>query len=681
MDRREFLNLPLALAACVGSTGELFAQDALSRNASNGDAALRAAPKVLGAAEVGCILVAELGVWSVRRKPDFPVLLRQWQWRRNDVAIPGAVEPTYVISPDDLGSSLTFVETVTGPDGSAQAASEPTPKVARSARKKVDLTRLGLKSSSTRGSVHSGERRLVVQSPEGFSVGDQIIVEIGAEPGGGRRGTRGVGGSWPSLSFADARVRDNAAPQIENTYCWIESDGSVHRFSKGKWIAHDEKDYYWSKAQPTALVATITAIDGKSLTLSKPAQATATEAAVYFDNHPAMTKLIDASGPAGHRNTLDLTHAVIPAGTFAFSDLLEAKSVNGLSIAGAGRDQTILKSPRGVPSISLRFMSAQDCHVRDLHLLGNVRDDGYGLKWRNDTSINRGWSATQALYFTRCGYGSVRDLRVTNPWTNAVGTQSSSNIWARDVECLSEGHRVYIQWMFQWADSRGGGAIDCSVKSKFMTGGFEAFRSTGVIFIRPKGVNAAFAMNSSGDWLIDEAHLVVKPNSQMTELSFDHRKSIVDINSNIQPPNPAITMGGELRNPVIVQEGYMNAQRQTFTGVIIGPNNPNVLVSGGYPENPRQGGLIEAPDYGLLGGLGPRGVACDGDAVIRGIRVVGSPRRPPGNQLNSINFANASKGLGTVVDCVADLILAAHQKGNQTNISYLMSQSPKLRRK
>jgi hypothetical protein len=235
--------------------------------------------------------------------------------------------------------------------------------------------------------------------------------------------------------------------------------------------------------------------------------------------------------------------------------------------------------------------------------------------------------------------------------------------------------------MFQWADSRGGGAIDCSVTSTHMTGGFEAFRSSGVTFIRPVGVNAAFAMNSAGDWLIDGAVLTIKGGAQMSQASWAIQSPVVSINNNIKPPDASISLGGEIRGAVIVQLDYVNDKRESFTGIIIGPENPNVLVSGGYPKTGALGGLIQAPDYNMIGGQGPRGIACDGDAVIKGVRVVGTPRTPGYTQTNSINFANAQKGFGTVIDCIADTILAANKKGTQTNLAYLTSSNGRSFRK
>src|SRR6185503_4165403 len=58
-----------------------------------------------------------------------------------------------------------------------------------------------LKEVVTTGSIAVNSKQLNVASASGFSVGDWVIVEIGKEAGQGQRGTRGVGGTWPSKSY------------------------------------------------------------------------------------------------------------------------------------------------------------------------------------------------------------------------------------------------------------------------------------------------------------------------------------------------------------------------------------------------------------------------------------------------------------------------------------------------
>jgi hypothetical protein len=147
--------------------------------------------------------------------------------------------------------------------------------------------------------------------------------------------------------------------------------------------------------------------------------------------------------------------------------------------------------------------------------------------------------------------------------------------------------------MFQYADSTGGECRDCSVDSAYLTAGFETFRSNGVTFTRSVGTNAVFSSNSSGNWLFDEMNLTIEANSQYDSLSFSADNPIVNINSNISPPDASMELGGTIRNPTIISEGYVNASNDILTGIIVNIDNPNITIEGSYPEDPGSGGLIE----------------------------------------------------------------------------------------
>jgi lysozyme len=88
------------------------------------------APSVTGEVTAGQELTANAGVWS--GSPTQFV----FQWRRCDAAattcnaIPGAVSSTYVLTPGDIGATISLVVTATGPGGSQAAATPPTAVVA-----------------------------------------------------------------------------------------------------------------------------------------------------------------------------------------------------------------------------------------------------------------------------------------------------------------------------------------------------------------------------------------------------------------------------------------------------------------------------------------------------------------------------------------------------------------------
>src|SRR5262245_60977344 len=144
-------------------------------------------------------------------------------------------------------------------------------------------TVLDLKDLSTTGSISSGSNQLTLESNPGFQVGDQVIVEIGTESGQGQRGTVGVGGTWPALSYADSAERIAAPPPAPNTFAWDRDTGNVFQWLDGAWDQWPANYYYISEAVPRSLVATIQAINGSVITLDKTASATATDANVYYD--------------------------------------------------------------------------------------------------------------------------------------------------------------------------------------------------------------------------------------------------------------------------------------------------------------------------------------------------------------------------------------------------------------
>jgi hypothetical protein len=88
------------------------------------------APTVSGTADVGQTLTVTPGTWT---NTD---VARGYQWQRCDatgancVAIPGATSSTYVVTPDDAGSTLDVVETATdrfAAPTATSAASAPVP--------------------------------------------------------------------------------------------------------------------------------------------------------------------------------------------------------------------------------------------------------------------------------------------------------------------------------------------------------------------------------------------------------------------------------------------------------------------------------------------------------------------------------------------------------------------------
>jgi hypothetical protein len=148
----------------------------------------------------------------------------------------------------------------------------------------------------------------------------------------------------------------------------------------------------------------------------------------------------------------------------------------------------------------------------------------------------------------------AQDIRVIDVAQQAVGVSNADNVWARRVvNVQNDLLRQYVQWQFQWADAKGGGCEDCAVRSTYVISGFEAFKSTGTQFIRPKGVNALMSVNSSGGWLIQDADLRFTETSLHPEsdrLAASPHHPIIDVNTNIGI-TPQVALGGTIRNAKI----------------------------------------------------------------------------------------------------------------------------------
>jgi hypothetical protein len=237
---------------------------------------------------------------------------------------------------------------------------------------------------------------------------------------------------------------------------------------------------------------------------------------IYLDNSDALKKLVRRPTYDGEMNfpvettPNDFTRITpqmtlnIPAGNFAISGEIRVSHHPGWKLVGQGAEKTKLFSPNGVQSASITFDASPNIEIRDLHLQGNARFNGYGLNI-TQKDIPQGPAYPHGIkFYGGSSNGRALNLRVTDVFQSAVGSSFSNNVWAYNTEAvLTEGLRRYVQWLFQWADSNGGGCKRCTVRSPILTAGFEAFKSTGVQFVNCSGTNATMAMNAAGDFLIE----------------------------------------------------------------------------------------------------------------------------------------------------------------------------------
>jgi len=496
----------------------------------------------------------------------------------------------------------------------------------------ADAPAAELRQAATTGSISGDSNQLAVASATGFRVGDWIIVEIGNEAGHGQRGTRGVGGTWPANFYATETELLGDKKQQNRLFAWAEDSGYVYWWLDGKWynIAPNRPNtfytgsYYFGKAVPRSLQARITAINGNALTLDKSAAVSAIGANVYLDTGPIINNLVKKS-----------TSLTLPKGTYATGGVIWVQNKSGFVLAGQGRDQTTIYSPKGVPSAMIEARGSPQTVIKNLTLQGNFRDQGFGLNWVGSSPAGSGQPVTEtdtpqgAAYprgiFFNVGshHSTAQDARVIDVGQMAVGVAFADDIWARRVENIqNDVMRVYIQWQFLWTDTKGGGCEDCEVRSTYVIPGFNAFKSVGVQFIRPKGINAIMAMNGSGGWLIQDANLRFTANSLHPQGYVTPFHPIIEANTNIGV-TPQVALGGTIRNATMVQKGYVSAKNDTLKGIVINENNPHIRV---------EHSAYYAPDYKApTVANGAMGVNSTGlDTFIDGMVVVGKPQ--PGRQ-------------------------------------------------
>lgn len=541
-------------------------------------------------------------------------------------------------------------------------------------------TPLTLSSFSTTGSMSAGSDQLTVANASGLSVGDWVIVATGGEAGGGTRGSGlGVGGAWPALSYADATAMNADTSQANLTCCWLEDSGDVRYWNDdtSEWVTPPASEYYTTKVVPKALWAEITNKAGNVLTLSETASAATTNAPVYFDNWG----ILQDEMTAGNNITL-------PAGAFAVSDMLRVANFDGYQIIGQGWDRTKLFTPPGASHGGIAVTGCDNCLLDNFSFDLNFKNDSYSFRWANgrapvaSSPFPETWRGTGASWgfgvkLESVVNGTVRRFRAINGSQQAVTTSFCTNTWAYRCKAeLTEPLRQYVQWAFQWADSWGGGCVECDVNSPYLITGFEAFKSTGVQFIRCYGRNASCAVNSSDDCLYDSLRLAIEAGSFFTTapFAFSTSTALIDCNRNISGGYATLT--NRFVNPTITISGYPDTVTpyRPIVFTMSGTSAP-VSISGTYDTDavsPR--GLIDvqpSPVSGnTFGGIGVRTNTVP--VTIEGIRIKSTMISPSTTNVIHLEGTNPVVSVtnsifdGSITGSTANLTTS----GNQTNAEY-----------
>lgn len=528
-----------------------------------------------------------------------------------------------------------------------------------------DVRDFGCKALTAVGAIGAGSQSLVLTSNPGFAVGDTIIVETGGEAGGGLPGTRGVGGQWPTLLYATTSAMNADTGQTTGKVAGVTANGNTYKWSGSAWAAFDPNLTYHTKILPRALMATVTAVAGTTLTLDTAATVATTAANVYFNNEP---KFSEAIGIAWNDSIPESATVLLPTGDFAFAkwnhfSLVLAYRV-GWTFQGQGKTATTIFSPEGTPSLGVELVGCSDLVVEDLGFLGNARlTGGYQSTY---TALDDFYAYPTNVELNTAVDSEIRNCKSVDGFLVCIATSYCTNTWARDCEIVhTTGFSRYTQWLLDFADQSGGGAERITLQSPALVPGIEQYRCTGTVFSDITGVNTLVSINACVDWLFENIDLRFEALcSDVTGFPTGENGIIVDINSNAGPT----AAGGIFRNFHIVQEGYVTAAGDVMRGFNLSGSVQDVTIQGVYPLKPAPtlGGYIEAPDYTLDAVL-VRAIRNDNSpgVIVDGVRVVGGTVSGGGY--------NVGGAADTIIrNMVADSIGTGVKSNNITNADYAL---------
>lgn len=530
-----------------------------------------------------------------------------------------------------------------------------------------------LLEKQTTGSITAGTATLTVADATGLRVGDWLVIATGGEAGAGARGTKGVGGTWPALSYANATAMNADDTQDADTACWLEDTGDVWYYASGTWTQVTD-DYYLEKAVPKALVAEITAISDNTITLDRNAAATTTNAEVYFDNWGPIQSIID-----------DNLTVNLPAGTFGMSCHLFISDRDGINVSGAGKDVTILKTPQGAAHGGFQVNLSDNVVISDMTIDCRFKNTGYGFRFNDSRVVAAGGTSRimpetyragefgYGIVFENCLYEQVNDCKIINPAVSGLASGGSTDAWYRRCDIVVEDPiRRYTQWMIGFDNQIGGGAEDCTIDSNWLISGFEQFKSRNITIRRCTGRNAVIASNASDGGTWEDLDLTFENAAG----GLSHRNGDTPILSFAANVDFGFgTNATQIINPTITQIGVPSDQDNRRLRVLSITDDTYdvcpVTITGTYDSDPTTPkGLIDVQgDPTGVDSFEGLAIRSSGTLTVEGIRIKGSP--PTGktsmvhteggtlNITNSIFDASTPTGTATIT-----------ASGNQTNAEY-----------
>lgn len=516
------------------------------------------------------------------------------------------------------------------------------------ANKRYDLRDWGFKDSKTTGSMTAGSYTLTVADASGFSVGDPIAVETTGEAGLGKMQTIGVGGAWPTFSYANEAALPNAAtyratnnPKDEDLYVWLQSTGEVwinYRQGAGgpaAWGAftptNQARSYYWNKVMPRALLARITGKSGNTLTLDKSAVVATTNANVYYDCSPGMQAFFANSANAGGNNYEEATdiEIVLPRGVYCVHGRYDVGQSSKWRIIGPGRSNVRLYSPKGTQVIEF-WHYGSDNYWADLSIFSwngveywcwdtdreYVTAD-YSLRMAGNRNNGRNGEfrtkAERVDFYNTFG-GAVFEVMEDGLATECRAFQTNGNT------------QQYFGWFFGQAYCKNTFHVRCEYYAEKFGNAWEVFQADGGGFKDCISRNGYIASNfSGGNYLMENWNIVWDYRGDpFTENRWNDSIAVgLNINVNIgggaQAPELLLS-GGRIVNPdITIIQGETGLIR---SAMVINTDCVGMRITGTHPAKNGKGHIkfIRYPGQ-TIGEVAA--LRTDALAVVSGIRVSG----------------------------------------------------------
>lgn len=540
----------------------------------------------------------------------------------------------------------------------------------------IDVRDFGLKALSATGSMTAGSPTLTLTSNPGFAIGDPIIVVIGGEAGLGVPGTRGVGGEWPSLVYANATARNADTTQPTNRVAGQIDNGLTYQWNGSAWEGYSLTgslgNHLWhNKIVPKSLITTITNVSGTTLTLADSAIVSTTDALVVYNNATRIEAEIGFNYTgAGIPRYVDNKTIYWPEGDWyvgqnqSFINIVGGE--RGWTIRGAGRDNTTIVSPMGVTGIKIQPEFKTDCLFEDIEFRGNHRGDkGYVFLYNSNDVPEQ--TAVNAFNLTTTTNATIRRMRFVNM---IAGITSSTNAYMEDIEASYEtGQRGYGGWQIAFANCTNALGTNIVIDNDYVIPAIEIFAGNNCEFNNVTVRNGITALNSASNWRMADFTITVDENNA-EDPAYNQVLSngaIVDINTNINGGLSACGPG--TFEDFNITLNYSNSAGHLFSAIGGSGFIQDITIRGQYPDKPNSKGLVTMPTGWSDSGAGySKGIGFGGGSLnnitIEGVRVAPSNAGSGGD---IFLYSDNSRVLNSVADTIdTDQTVS----GNITNAAY-----------